>query len=205
MKNFIIIGDSYSAFKDIIPEGYLPFYPMFDVLKTEDMWWGHLIKNEDYNLIQNNSWSGSTLGHTGYNNDDASHINSFIYRYRQLKEAGFFEKNKIDTVFVFGGTNDSWANAPLGENKLSNWNEQDLFSVLPAINYMAYTLKNDLPNTEIVFIINTEIKEEIQTCMEQTAVNYKVKAVRLRDIDKESGHPTAKGMLSIYEQVLKVL
>ena len=41
--------------------------------------------------------------------------------------------------------------------------------------------------------------------MEQTAKNYGIKTVRLQDVDKESGHPTAKGMLSICEQVLKVL
>ncbi len=205
MKNFIILGDSYSAFEGSIPEGFHPFYPRFDVLKTEDMWWKQFVKKVDYNLILNNSWSGSTLGYTGYNNEDTSHTNSFIYRYRKLKEEGFFEKNKIDTVFVFGGTNDSWANAPLGENKVANWKEEDLFSVLPAINYLAYTLKNELPNTEIVFIINTEIKEEIQTCMEQTVVNYGTKVVRLQDIDKECGHPTAKAMLSICEQILKSL
>ena len=113
-------------------------------------WWMKASAKINGNLIQNNSWSGSTIGYTGYNDSDCSKSSSFIYRYRKLKEEGFFEQNTIDTVFVFGGTNDSWSDAPLGEMKLSNWVEKDLFQALPAIYHFVCTLKENLPNAEIV-------------------------------------------------------
>ena len=106
-------------------------------------------------------------------------------------------------MFVFGGTNDSWSNAPLGEMQFADWEEKDLFLVLPAICYFAYRLKTDLPNAEIVFIINTEIKEEIQNCMEELATRYGVKAVRLQDISKDEGHPNKEGMSQICRQILE--
>ena len=66
-----------------------------------------------------------------------------------------------DFTFVFGGTNDSWANAPLGEIQLSDWEEKDLFNVLPAICHLMSELKKELPNSSIYFLINTELKEEM--------------------------------------------
>ena len=199
MKNIIIFGDSYSTFKDHIPDGYITYYPLLDVNQVEE------IPKANCNLIQNNSWSGSTIGYTGYGNTDCSKSSSFIYRYKKLKEEGFFEKNSVDTIFVFGGTNDSWSDAPLGEMKFSDWEEKDLFNVLPAICYFAYLLKTDLPNVKTVFIINTDIKEEIQDAMEKAAHYYSLQSVRLKDIDKLDGHPTKKGMIDICEQLLKSL
>ncbi len=95
--------------------------------------------------------------------------------------------------------------APLGEVKLSDWVDDDLFNVLPAICYFAYTLKTDLPDTEIVLIINTGIKEEIQDCFETAAEHFGVKSVRLYDVDKENNHPSAKGMAAICDQIAEVL
>ncbi len=205
MKNAIIFGDSYSTYAGHIPEGYPTYYPCSDVDDVDKTWWGMLCKQADLQMLQNNSWSGSPLGFTGYNGTNCSKFGSFIARYRQLKEAGFFVQNKVDTVFVFGGTNDSWADAPLGKIQLSDWEDQDLFGVLPAICYFAYILKTDLPESEIVLIINTGIKEEIQNCFEVAAKAFDAKFVRLQDIDKENNHPTATGMAAICEQVKAVL
>ena len=205
MKNCIIFGDSYSTYASHIPAGYPTYYPNRDVDDVSKTWWASFCERAGLNLIQNNSWSGSPLGYTGYNNADCSRHGSFIARYRQMKEAGFFDQNKIDTVFVFGGTNDSWANAPLGEIKLSDWTDDDLFSVLPAICYLTYILKTDLPDADIILIINSGIKPEIQDCFEIAAKHFGVKSVRLHDIDKENNHPSAKGMAAICEQIAAVL
>ena len=205
MKNAIIFGDSYSTYAGHIPEGYPTYYPSADVDSVDKTWWGKLGKQADIEWIQNNSWSGSPLGFTGYNGTDCSKFGSFIARYRQLREAGFFEENKIDTVFVFGGTNDSWADAPLGEIQLSDWADDDLFRVLPAICYLTYILKNDLPEADIVLLINTGIKKEIQDCFEAAAKAFGVKFVRLHDVDKINNHPSAAGMTAICQQVSAVL
>ena len=205
MKNIIIFGDSYSTFEDHIPDGFITYYPLLDVYQVEETWWSNFTQKANCNLIHNNSWSGSTIGYTGYDNVDCSKSSSFIYRYKKLKEEGFFEKNSVDTILVFGGTNDSWSDAPLGEMQFSNWEEKDLFNVLPAICYFAYLLKTDLPNVKTVFIINTDIKEKIQDAMEKAANYYSLQSVRLKNIDKLNGHPTKKGMIDICEQLLKSL
>ena len=213
IKKIIIFGDSYSTHENIIPEGYKSFYyddgkeggPAVTKMQMQDTWWYKFLSHIGGKLLRNDSWSGSTIGYTGYKGVDCSRSSSFIYRYRKLKEEGFFEENKPDTVIVFGGTNDNWSDAPLGEIKISGWEEEDLFSVLPAICYFAHTLKEDFPDAEIIFIINTELKEEIPSCMEYAAKKYGLKAVRLENISKENGHPTKKGMAQIRKQILKKL
>ena len=202
MKNILIIGDSYSTFEGYIPNGFEAYYPKLDVDEAGKTWWQTFAQKTGCNIIQNNSWSGSTIGYTGYNNSDCSQSSSFIYRYKKLKKEGFFESNKIDTILIFGGTNDSWSNAPLAEMQFSQWEERDLFNVLPAICYFANILKSDLPNAEIVFIINTEIKKEIQDAIEKAAGWYGLKSIRLANIDKELGHPTVKGMNDISNQLI---
>ena len=208
----MILGDSYSTHKDLIPEDYAYYYctegrgeecPETKML-PEETWWGRFIKNMGAELILNNSYSGSTVGYTGYRGD-CSTTTSFIYRYLTLRDAGFFANNKIDTLFVFGGTNDSWANAPLGCEMYSDWKKEDLYNVKPAICYLMSKMKEDLPNTRIVFIANCEIKEEIIECTKNAAERIGVECVVLADVDKRNGHPTLLGMSQIYEQVVKKL
>ena len=209
-SNTIIFGDSYSTFKGYIPTGYSIYYsenerPETDVTMVQQTWWHQVVEEADLKLVLNNSWSGSTIGYTGYNNTDCSKSSSFIYRLKQLKENGFFEKNQIDTVFVFGGTNDSWSNAPLGEIKYSDWEEKDLFSVLPAVCYFLNLLKETLPQAKIYCLINTEIKPEIASCMKDACAKYNITPITFDTIDKKCGHPTIQGMEDIKKSVLSVL
>ena len=209
-NNTLIFGDSYSTFKGYIPEGYAAYYsenerPETDVTKVTQTWWHQVVQEAKFNLVLNNSWSGSTVGYTGYNNTDCSKSSSFIYRLKQLIEKGFFAKNQIDTVFVFGGTNDSWSNAPLGETKHSDWEEKDLFSVLPALCYFLNLIKQTLPQAKIYCLINTEIKPEIAACMKDACAKYNITPITFGIIDKRCGHPTIQGMKDIKNSVLSVL
>ena len=213
LGNILIIGDSYSTYEGMIPEGYATYYskegrgdPEFMVTKmeAENTWWMRLMNATGATLVQNNSWSGSTLCYTGYSGD-CSHTSSFIYRYRCLKEQGFFNENKIDTVFVFGGTNDSWSDAPLGDVKYGDFGEEELFSVLPAFSYFMKTLKEDLPPAKIVFIANCDIKAEIVNAVKELGEHYGVETVELVGISKEHGHPNVQGMKEICEQVMSQL
>ena len=209
-NNIIIFGDSYSTFEGFVPDGYAVYYSEkerleTDVTKLSQTWWHQVIKEADLNLILNNSWSGSTICYTGYNNTDCSESSSFIYRLKQLIAQGFFIKNKIDKVFIFGGTNDSWSDAPLGEAKYKNWRNDELYSVLPAICYFLNLLKETLPQAEIYCLINTELKPEITCCMKEACEKYGITTVDFEAIDKTCGHPTIKGMQDIKNAVLKVL
>lgn len=207
LGNVFILGDSYSTFKGYIPEGYAVYYSEnstdFGVDRVENTWWMSLINETDSALVHNNSWSGSTIGYTGYSGDCTN--SSFITRFEHLLEQGWFEENKIDTFFVFGGTNDSWSNAPLGELKLADWGREDLFSVLPAIGYIAHRLKTALTDTRVIFIINTDIKTEIQEGIKKACGHFGAEYIALEDISKIEGHPTKEGMTQIKDQILSYL
>ena len=210
MKNAIILGDSYSTFEGYIPEGYAVYYSdkecdNTDVRKVSETWWSIFAKKTGVNFVLNNSWSGSTVCYTAYGARDCSADSSFIYRAEQLIENGFFEKNDIDTVFIFGGTNDSWADSPLGELKFSDISRDDLFCVRPAIAYLVKRLREALGDVNIVCIANTEIKSEIIEAIKLSAEQYGACAVILSDIDKKCGHPTVKGMSQIADQVEQAL
>ena len=142
----VTVSEKLSQYIDeiYIPEGYKTYYPALDVESVEDTWWTKFLKETNSNLVHNNSWSGSTICYTGYAGD-CSQTSSFICRYRKLKECGFFKENEIDTIFVFGGTNDSWANAPLGNLQFDSWAEKDLFEVSDKIvksDYVAMDVKS---------------------------------------------------------------
>ena len=207
---FVIFGDSYSTHKDYIPGGYAHYYctegrdvsQPVTKMRPEETWWWQFMERTGASLVLNDSWSGSTIGYTGYLGD-CSTSSSFIYRYRRLAGVNFFAENKVDTIIVFGGTNDSWSNAPLGEVKYSDFCESDLYYVLPAICYFMITLKNDNPDARIIFIGNSGIKDEILDCMRDTAEKIGVEFVGLGDVDKIEGHPTIFGMKQIYEQVIE--
>ena len=207
LGNIMIFGDSYSTYEGYIPEGYAVYYSGKrenppDVFDVKNTWWGRLIDRTGAVLVQNNSWSGSTIGYTGYNNSDCSHSSSFIYRFERLLSEGFFRENKIDTLLVFGGTNDAWCEAPLGELKYEGIEERDLFSVLPATSHFARRLHEELPETKVVFIGNCDIKAEVTDALRKVSENYGFTYVGLADVEKVSGHPTELGMEQICNQIL---
>ncbi len=206
LGNVLIFGDSYSTFLDYIPAGYNAYYypagnPQTDVRFVEETWWHQLLNETQSTLLLNDSWSGSTVCNTGYNGD-CSKTNSFIYRFEKYKADGFFEKNQIDTVFVFGGTNDSWANSPLGEIKFDNITKDDLFCVLPAMSYFLKSISETLPSAKIYCLINTDLKSEISSGYNEIAKHYGVTPIEFEFIDKQNGHPTIKGMTDIKNQIL---
>ena len=164
-----------------------------------------MVTEANLNLILDNSWSDSTICYTGYDNTDCSNSSSFIYRLQKLIDQGFFDKNNIDTVFVFGGTNDNYADAPIGTMKYENWENNDLYSVLPAIGYFFKILRDKLPKADIYCLINTELKPEISYGMRQACKMYRVTAILFDNIDKINGHPTIKGMQDIKNTVINAL
>jgi len=204
MKNVLICGDSYSTFLGHIPAENAPYYCAeggdTDVRAVSETWWYPLMKEIDGNLILNDSWSGSTIGFTGYEGDDFSHF-SFITRWEMLVEKGFFRENAIDTVLVFGGTNDSWSDAPLGEMQYEGWRREDLYRVFPAICRYFKLVRDTLPEADVLCIINCEIKEEVAEALKTVATQNGCRFVSLHDVDKMCGHPSVKGMAALREQV----
>ena len=208
LGNVLIFGDSYSTFEDYIPEGYAIYYYKDgrhneEVYSVEETWWHRVITETGSKLLLNDSWSGSTLCHTGGNGEDCSETSSFLCRFNKMRAAGFFEKNKVDTVFVFGCTNDAGVNAPLGEKKYDNFEKADLYNVFPAISYMFKELRETVPEAKIYCLINDEhLGEAITEALKDSAEKFGVGAIALENIEKKNGHPTTAGMAEIARQTL---
>lgn len=210
INNLLIIGDSYSTFKGYIPEGYSFYYDDtesrgLDVRHVEETWWHKLLNVTGSKLALNNSWSGSTVCYTAYDKRDCSQDSSFIFRFREIIKSGFLESSDIDTVILFGGTNDSWANSPLGKAKLSDFDESDLYYVLPAICYFIKLVKESLPNSNILYVINNSLKPEIVDTIKTASDHFGIEYVELKNIDKKNGHPTVKGMDDIFKEIMDFL
>lgn len=216
LGNIFILGDSYSTFDGYIPDDYSSYYsnegPKYifsnpdmelsnnDVCRVEQTWWHGLI-SENGTFLRNCSRSGTTICNTGYDGKDNSDV-SFIARMEKLIRDGYFKENKVDTLFLFGGTNDSWSNAPLGENINSDWSDDDLYNVLPAFSYLINLLVSNFPQTKIYCIINDELKNEILEHYKLTCTKNGVSYIELRNIEKINGHPTVKGMQKIKKQII---
>lgn len=201
-----ILGDSYSTFEGYMPEGYGSWYNKEDTNKANitdvsQTWWKMLLSETDSELVLNSSWSGTTICNTGYDGADCRN-SSFVSRFKKKIKEGFFTENKIDTFFIFGGTNDNWANSPVGEFKYSDWTEQDLYSFLPALCCFLNDVKSTLTDTRIVYIINSELKDEITNGIKTACKHYGVETIELENISKDYGHPTDKGMVDIKNAIL---
>lgn len=211
VKNAMIFGDSYSTFAGYVPENFICFYSEnerieTDVTKVEQTWWYQVMEETGMNLVQNNSWSASSIGYTGYNGADTSETHSFIFRLRNLINEGFFEENKIDVVFLFGGTNDSWSGAPLGEMKeYKDIVEDDLYNALPAMCYFTALLRETLPDAKIYCLINTGLKSEITNALSELSDKHGMTPIKFENITKFFDHPTIVGMTQIKDQIMAVI
>lgn len=210
LGNVVILGDSYSTFSEFVPLGndcwYFPEKSTVetDVLNVEKTWWKLLLNDVEAELILNESFSGTTVCHTGYNAADCKEF-SFVGRFMKLVNSNFFTNNKINTLFIFGGTNDSWANSPIGELELEDIKPQDLYSVLPAFSFLIKTAKELLPNTRIINITNCDLKYEITAGFDIICKKYGVENIELANIEKCYSHPNSVGMQQIKQQVLNAL
>lgn len=205
VKTFSILGDSYSTFQGHVPEGNAIWYSAVpngenDVTKVEQTWWYLFGESGKYRMIMNDSYSGSTICNTGYDRADYTD-RSFITRMKRLVEGG----EAPDILFIFGATNDSWADAPIGELQYGDWTSTDLFRCLPAYCHMLDYLTSVLPQTKIVCVINSELKYEIVDGIMKASDHYGTSYILLKDIEKIWGHPSILGMRQICDQLTDFL
>lgn len=200
IRTVAILGDSYSTFDGYIPEGNACWYfttPQGDndVVSVEQTWWHMFCRDCGYDLVLNESYSGSTICNTGYDGADYSD-RAFIKRMRNVIAGN------PDLIIVFGGTNDSWADAPVGHLRLDgSWTQEELYSCLPACCYLLEHLSKEAAGAEILFVINSELKYEIVAGIMEACDHYGVRHLLLKDIEKKWGHPSVKGMAQINEQI----
>lgn len=194
VKKVSILGDSYSTFQGANPEGYAPFYPndRNDVTQVEQTWWSLCINDMGYELEQNNSWGGTTICNTGYGHRDVS-SSSFN------AHAGML--GNPDIIFLFGGTNDAWANSPIGDYKYADWTDDDCKAFRPTLACLLNKLHTLYPKAKIYSILNSELKEDINESTRVICKHYNVQLIELVDIEKQNGHPSINGMKAICNQL----
>jgi len=197
-KTFGILGDSYSTFQGYIPEGNACYYPradVDDVLKVEDTWWHIMMQRNDLQLVINDSYSGATVCTT------VREGQPFESAFTERAKRSFSGDTPLDYIIVFGTTNDSWLNRPIGQVKFSGRTEEDVRQVLPAYcEVLEYLLQHN-PHTKVLAVINTDLHPDIHAGILEAANHYGVTAVVLEDIDKQHGHPCAQGMRKIAAQI----
>jgi lysophospholipase L1-like esterase len=193
-----ILGDSYSAFAGHVdPETNAIWYADSmrydnDVRRANEMWWWLLADELKLSIQKNNSYSGSTICNTGYYHRDYSD-RSFIAR---MKDIG-----SPDVLIIFGGTNDCWVKAPLGEYLYQDWTTEELLKFRPALCYMLDYLKKHHPKMQILFVCNTDLTQAYTSSMKTVCQHYGVDYLELTNINKQSGHPSILGMRQIATQI----
>ena len=203
-KSISILGDSYSTFEGYLqPDTNAIWYwdnvkaENTDVHHVRETWWHQFIKENGYRLCVNNSFSGATISYSGYKSGKPDFTDysdrSFITRLKNL--------GTPDIILVFGGTNDSWAGSPIGEYQYEGWTRNDLFSFRPAMACLLEKMIDYYPNVAIVFLLNDDLKEDIDESVRTICTHYGVKWIEFEGIDKINGHPSVKGMKQISEQL----
>ena len=205
-NNVFIMGDSYSTYEGYIPAGYHSYYrdertanPI--VKGVEKTWWKLLEKENNLHVVQNDSFSGSTICNTV--RPELSKESSFVSRIDKYIHENFFTQNKVDTMLIFGGTNDCWINVPIGSVQYADWSTEDLKCALPAFCYLLDKAKKVVKN--VIVIINSGLKEAVVEGFIKACEANQITYVCLKEIEKECGHPTERGMQQIAQQLANSL
>lgn len=198
-KTVSVLGDSYSTYEGFMTPSTneLWYYAKnggakTDVANVRQTWWHQVISERGWRLCVNNSYSGATISYSGYDGNDYSD-RSFNTRMDNL--------GSPDIIFIFGATNDSWAGSPLGNYQYEDITKADLYAFRPALAHMLQWMKDRYVNTAIYFILNDGLRQEINSSVQTICTHYNIPVIRLSGIDKLSGHPSAKGMRQIADQV----
>lgn len=208
---FSVLGDSFSAFEGFVqPDtNEVYHYNNIDVMGAEQMWWQQVADSMDWVMERNNSFSGALMcDFDDFHHGDHYGLVSFIRRMDDLGHP--------DVIFIFGGTNDIYVHAPLGDYVYEGWTEEQLHSFRPAIAYLLDNLKRQYPQVELYLMvdmelciddltIDDEIRQAFVESMHHVANHYNVQCIDLYNIHKSSWHPDAEGQAGIARQVLEAL
>ena len=170
------------------------------------MWWYQVATQMGWTVEKNNSFSGSLIcNFADFESGNYYTRHSFLRRMDNL--------GNPDLIFILGGTNDVWQDAPFGDYVYSDWTEEQLCSFRPALAYLFDNVKRLYPNARIYFLLETdpcpggiteETRQNLVESAHRIANHYNVECIDL-DIHKDWWHPDAKGQDDIASQVLEVL
>lgn len=195
---FSVLGDSYSTLEGYVdPEtnDVWSYYDQIGVTAVEQMWWHQVAQSMDWKLDKNNSFSGSLICNMNYAHYYGSH--SFLRRMDDLGNPG--------VILVFGGTNDIWDEAPMGDFKYDDWTEEELCTFRPALAALFSRLQRQYPEAKIWFMADGALGDEFMESVHTIARHYHVSCIDLHDIHKDWAHPDAQGMTDIATQAVAAI
>lgn len=195
---FSILGDSYSTF-----EGYVSpetndvwvYYENIGLNSVSQTWWWQVMEKTGWTLEKNNSFSGSLVCNMDFGNYYGAH--SFLRRMNDL--------GNPDVILVFGGTNDVWDEAPIGEYVYADWTESELCTFRPAMACLLDGLKTQYPKAKVYFLLDLDLDEAFIASVHRICRHFDVDCIDLYDITKEWDHPNVTGMREIAAQVIEAL
>lgn len=223
-KYFSVVGDSISTLEGFNPDGYKVFYygerkELSAIHSPEDTWWGKVISRFGGKLLVNASWSGSWVAKLP-DRDELFPSGCSDERTSCLHRDG---KNP-DIIIVYLGTNDFMFGVSPTYGGDIQWLKDQSFAY--AYENMLDKIKNNYPLSEIFcctlcracmekdasFRFEEErwnsTMEDFNAIIRRTAEK---KSVRLIDLyahgiaydSLEGCHPTAKGMETLAELMIK--
>lgn len=208
LSSFSILGDSYSTFAGYTnPVTNRQWYPTNDpsaqgyesgnnVTSLVYTWFYILATETELYMHKNASYSGSTICYDSYGTGQADgKETSFIQRDDDLENSSI--------VFIFGGTNDAWAGASIGDYKYSDWTEADLSYFAPALAYLINDIRNKYIGMDIAFIENDILPASFKTAIETVCAHYNVPVIKPVGVSKTHDHPNTDGMRTIGNTVKK--
>lgn len=194
MKKISILGDSLSTFysEDAVltsvyqgdNEFYYPRYSQ--TIKTVDKtWWYQVIKNNDFELLVNNSLSGSSAyGSSNKAGMSKERINSL------------FEKGNPDIIFIYLGTNDivnGYTNTQFEEalrtiiNKIKS-KSKETYIYLFTLGYSNYH-----NNVENHYFYNEESRQSYNNIIIKLHEEYKTGIIRIDQFITSDNYSTYLG------------
>jgi hypothetical protein len=197
----VVLGDSYSTFEGVIPDNYGQCYGphgRHGLTSADQRWWMLLLNETGDELVFNSSYSGSAIAHITY---DGVHNQNASFTARYLKD---LDKRDFDTIFILGGTNDSWAGSPIGETKFGGtYTDEDLDSTVTAFCYLLDCIRKSHPDARIVNIVNNAyLKPDMCKGMDLACAHYGADNIYLYGFSQDANHPDVKGMVQLKDKIL---
>ena len=196
---FAVLGDSYSTFMGFTdPLKNAQWYPHANnaMASVEQTWWKLFEAESGVRLEQNNSFSGSTICTHSWNNS-TDLVNSFVGRVDNLREAGL--------IIVEGATNDNNAGSTLGDYVWSGFTAAHKRTFRGGTAYVIDFLQKKYPNSKVVFMLNSDLRNDINESVQAICDHYNVPVLKLKNITKIDGHPDIAGMEAINSQLMQML
>lgn len=184
-----IIGDSISTFAGTMPNGYVSYYPAWDVDTVEDTWWHKILCQAGSSLEVNASWSGSCVTNAR----------------SRWRSPDFYDRVHLlgspDCIFVALGTNDYSEGAALGEydydRPIEELSESEF---IPAYIKGIKALMANYPSASIfLFVFN--MKDEYAEAIKNIGEHFHLPTIVARNYYVGNNHPDKNGMMIVQQDI----